>query len=127
MATYWTRPQPVEAVQWEPSRGVLPGTVGVGCHICGPGMTGSGYQGAPQTCLSIAAHDPIRHPHHLLVPVDGETLALFSGWWLVTHQDGTREVCAPDVFAQRFTDEDLAEKEKMFNSVFRLPDDFYGG
>ena len=122
MSTYWTRPQPVEAVQWTPALGILPGTTGVGCHLCGPGMTGTSYQGAPQTCLSIAAHDPFRHPHHLQVSVGSETVALFAGWWLVTYQDGTREVCAPDVFAQRFTsvnlENELAQVQEAMESAF---------
>ena len=56
------------------------------------------------------------------MPVGHDTVALFSGWWLVTHQDGTREVCSPEAFAQRFSEanleDELAQVQEAMESAF---------
>lgn len=107
MATYWTRPQPVEATQWHPSlgtSGVFAEATPMGCAICGPGFGSTGFYNA---CVNPAEHDPFRHPHHLLIGTPQGREAVFDGYWLVVFPDGKRQVCAPNDFAVRFITEDV--------------------
>lgn len=64
MGVYWTRPEKVEAVCWHPQMGVLGTAHPVGCTLCGSGYATGGFY---NSCVNPAEHDPIRHPHHLLL------------------------------------------------------------